>query len=100
MSECVASRTRTENELTLFPPDLLRINNLKRHARFDDAVLMNTRTVCESVRTDNRFVRLNSNTHRPTHTPTNWDNLFRVNIGVVFFEIVTPGADRHDDLFK
>ena len=100
MSECIASRTWTEDELTLFPSDLLRINDFKSHARFDDAVLMDTRTMCEGVCANNCLVWLNCDAHGSADTPTNGDDFLSVNLRVIFFEVITPCTDCHNNFFK
>ena len=61
---------------------------------------MDTRAMREGIRTDNRFVRLHGDPHRSADTAANRDDLFRVNFGVIFFEIVPPSADCHDDFFE
>ena len=85
--------------LGLLQTDILGSHNFEVVAAFEDAVLVDARTVRERVRPDDGFVGGDADVHQPGNEAARVDDLFWVDI-TGDAEIVAPGEDGHHDLFE
>ena len=96
----VAPAVLGERQLGATPPHLDRVHDLVGLAQLQDAVLVDTRTVGESVLADDRLAPLHVQSAHAADNARGFQNFACVHVRVQFAEDIRPRLERHDDFLE